>query len=1063
MLNCNLNHDKFTKCFDSLFKFWNNIAKHVQDPTIIKYIKILDIDYVKLLDIQSNDFMTETKKLVKCFFQYPTIFNEIFKYLRTNISKLDFLNKFSAEQIKYITYKESNDTKLLACAGSGKTRSIIGRIKFLVEHNFVDKNKIVAITFSKHASMDFQRKVTELFPDFIKFCQLKNFSTIDSLAKLILCKVRSHKSQNVEILSIALRNYLQEVTENDIKILRQIKDIKHLFIDEAQDLNEVQYDIIMLLKKHLGTYIHLVGDPNQNIYQFRRSSSVYLINFPSVKFELTLNFRSTQQIINFAEDIKPIQTTKSISATNKQGPKVKIITKSISVLHKRIIKFIRSYGQKMDLSNIAIICPTRGVGKNKSLGLSVFFNLLKVNSIPFHQMYDETSCNDERKKKTKRIKGHINLITYHGTKGLEFDVVFVMDFYQTLLNRYPTPEQHENNRYLLYVATSRAISRMYICTYLNIQGGIFNHWLTKINADNYIANPYMKIANKPDPASNTSKKDDDITTGITDLISKLTDIELDMIHNYIEFVGIPDLAVKRIYRDFTSINRKDDEALFGIFCEELFYLLIHLNKKINPRSFYLIEQIIDSNFIVIDNDYECNELKKFITKNKISWTQYDRNKIIIPNSIRCLVEKYLDRTRELYSYVICNNGFVKIIEKNIKDITYTYYKYLDPKTYDYDYRIILEDYFYLIVIIYAYNNNHYFYICNHGKDKQHLLTAGKELFEEINKYVQCNYLLRNINMKVDVMYKNLTIFGEIDFIEYSDSNSETIVEIKCCKEISMKYHLQLLLYNFCYYSERGDIDHLFVNKFKIINFLTGLEHYIIIKISPANMFNILTIMAEIGNLKFTGLNLVYDLETTNLIEPVNSSNIIPITNYNNQLSNYNNQLTNLKNQRIVFFQNNGKTYAKKYPEIIDIAIKDYDTGMVLIDTLVKPNGNIHPDVQILTKIKPYMLEDKPNIDMIRNVLTSKMKNIINCKMMAHNGTRFDNEIILFDKLVDEDIVEFLDTLYMIPLHLPGNIKLKNKSLGYIYRLLFGHNFKAHRAMADVDALIKIMRHLKIKF
>ena len=46
----------------------------------------------------------------------------------------------------------------------------------------------------------------------------------------------------------------------------------------------------------------------------------------------------------------------------------------------------------------------------------------------------------------------------------------------------------------------------------------------------------------------------------------------------------------------------------------------------------------------------------------------------------------------------------------------------------------------------------------------------------------------------------LMLMGEIDFIEkYHNVDSETIVEIKCAKEISIRYYIQLLLYNFCYY------------------------------------------------------------------------------------------------------------------------------------------------------------------------------------------------------------------------------------------------------------------------
>ena len=92
-----------------------------------------------------------------------------------------------------------------------------------------------------------------------------------------------------------------------------------------------------------------------------------------------------------------------------------------------------------------------------------------------------------------------------------------------------------------------------------------------------------------------------------------------------------------------------------------------------------------------------------------------------------------------------------------------------------------------------------------------------------------------------------------------------------------------------------------------------------------------------------------------------------------------------------------------------------------------------------------------------------MKNFKNCKLMAHNGTRFDNRIMLHEKLIDSQKISFLDTLSIIPIHMPINIKLTKKKLGAIYKQLFGEKFNAHRAMSDVNALIKIMKYLNIQF
>ena len=252
-----------------LIDLCDSICQCLSNPTITTYLKILEIDPVKLIDITSPDFKREFKKMVKAFLFHKTISSKIYTYLTTKISKIHYLKKYSEEQIAYITCPYIDDSKLIACAGSGKTRSIIARIRFMVEHGLANKSNIFAITFSKHAAIDFINKIINLFPDFHNFCEPKNFSTIDALARSILYVAKSDKSGSVEILSIALRNHLKDIQRDELEKLVHNKNIKYLFVDEAQDLNEVQYDIIMLFKKHLGTKIYLVGDPNQNIYQFR--------------------------------------------------------------------------------------------------------------------------------------------------------------------------------------------------------------------------------------------------------------------------------------------------------------------------------------------------------------------------------------------------------------------------------------------------------------------------------------------------------------------------------------------------------------------------------------------------------------------------------------------------------------------------------------------------------------------------------------------------------------------------------------------------------------------------
>lgn len=881
---------------------------------------------------------------------------------------------FSEEQLIYINYPKYEDTKLIACAGSGKTRSIIGRINFLIDNN-VKNEEIFMITFSKYAAIDFNNKIKKLYPKY----SLKNYSTIDSLAKSILIKYKSSKSENVEILSIAFRNFLKNITQEEIEIFP--KKIKHLFIDEAQDLNQTQYDIVLLLKEKFNTILHLVGDPNQNIFQFRNSKNSFLLNFNGTKFKLSLNYRSTNEIINFSEDIKPENTERSSSATNKKGNKVKIITDTSDIIHKYIINFIKKYPK--DLSNIAIICPTRGIKMKINSGLSIIFNLLKSNNIKVNQSYNESG---DYNKHIDKKENHINLITYHGTKGLEFDIVFVMDFYQSLLNKKPSLNDHNKNRYLLYVATSRAISEMFILTYKN-QGDI-NHWITKVSPD------YYEATNLKIPKLSYSEETKEMITGITELISNLTDKQINEIDDMIEVT-----INSRIIYEMKEIDRKNDEVLFGIFCEELFYLQYNLSRKIEIRKLFIIETIINSKYVIIENNYHLNILKKYIVDNNLTWEKYDNMKNGIDSKICRLIEKYFSREKELENIIICSTNFINIIDDNRIDIEKSYNNYLCCSNY----KTILKDFFYLIVVEYAYNINHYYYINDHGKEKQFLIK-NKDLFKKMNEHIKNNYHLSELEIKKNVSYSKLQIHGEIDFIE-KQNDINIITEIKCVKEISIKYYIQLLLYNFCY-------NKTFYNQNKIINLLTGIEYILTIDVSPKNMFKILLIMADIGNLKFDDLNLIYDLETTGL-------NI-------NKL------------------------------EIIEISIKDYDTEMVIFNELIKPSY-LPPFIIELTKITNEMLINRPTFNVIKKKFNNIMKKINTCKMLAHNGKSFDDKIINRFNMVNKNTVKFIDTMNLIPLF----IDLQKKNLGYIYNLIFKKDFKAHRAMADVDAIIKILKHLNI--
>lgn len=780
--------------------------------------------YLKILNIQADDF-NDPDRLVKSYGINETMFVSMVDYVSGKKTYIKKLEKYSDEQLLYITNPSLKSTKLIACPGGGKTRCILARMHYMIYHKFCKRNELFALTFSRSAAVDFKKRAKQLFSltDFY----LGNFSTIDALARSII------HGTDIETLSYEFREYLR----NTKKFHPKLRRMKHLFVDEAQDLNQIQYDIITLLRRKLGVVVHFVGDLNQNIYQFRGSSDKYLMDSNFETFKLTTNYRSAPEIIEFFSDLRPNDTGK-IHSVKLPGRKVRILNTSDDDIYKFMINYIREY--KGDLSEIAIIAPTRGIKPNSNNGLSVYFNLLHIHGIKVNQGYGESSSSSDESQISNKIKpGCVNLFTIHGTKGLEFSTVFFVDCYQSLFNITPTQEQHNQNRYLLYVACSRAINDLFVCVSTKKHGGQINNWISMIDHRKYDSDRI--IFGK----TNYRKETVDQTFGITSLVRNLESEQLFRINDFLKIFS----SEEKIYES-VNVDRGADESLFGIFLEELYYLQYSLSRKKIPRQLDTVKRIINDEFIIVDDEFIFSQLKKY---SNITWKQYDNIQYGLPPKVKDFVKEKFTRDKEFYSNVVAQNKFSDMIKDYIPYIRRKYKFYLDPENYDWDYSIVIDDFFYLIVVSYSYDINHYYYITNYGDDKKYLLKNGKKLFKRMNDWISKSYF--TIKPKIEVRYEPLQIFGEIDYLE----NDDTICEIKAVNDITIRHKLQAYLYHFCYYSAFKNPDKImkiYSCKVKLINLLTGVIHQLLIRITPKNLFKFMMEIADAGELKWNGLNIV---------------------------------------------------------------------------------------------------------------------------------------------------------------------------------------------------------------
>lgn len=259
-----------------------------------------------------------------------------------------------------------------AIPGSGKTTTLLNKVKYVITKKRFSPSEILLLTFSKSAAKTMSDKLSV---DGIKGVKVR---TIHGLANEILTVEKSRfvdsrqttiytdkeislgldyvtsnmrnkysKTKVKGILNGDITNFSQHSIEADIvkrfesfvkkshgttyglmlkdflalfedgKIDSHFRHYRLIMVDEAQDINPIQYQIIYNISKILNTYNNsdgcfgLIGDPDQRIYGWRGVDDTFskIIHDRSFNgrdcevFALSKNFRSREKIFKSALEI----------------------------------------------------------------------------------------------------------------------------------------------------------------------------------------------------------------------------------------------------------------------------------------------------------------------------------------------------------------------------------------------------------------------------------------------------------------------------------------------------------------------------------------------------------------------------------------------------------------------------------------------------------------------------------------------------------------------------------------------------------------------------------------
>ena len=290
-LESNLRKQYKIEDYQKLSQFYENKIQQIH--IVGEYAKKMITDY--------NDAL----KFVEDYFQlnYQSFLNKYFKgsrqeEIRKNITHAKFKQLFgdlSPTQLAVINDRAADYMAVAAGPGSGKTKLLVHKLASLIFMEDVKYEQLLMLTFSRAAATEFRKRLLDLVGSAAAFVQITTFHSycFDLLGRV----------GTLEKSDAVINEAIAKMRSGEIEPSSITKTV--LVLDEAQDMNAEEYELVkMLMEINDGMRVIAVGDDDQNIYEFRKSSSKYLYNFIKEKqatvHELLTNFRSKHNLVEFA-------------------------------------------------------------------------------------------------------------------------------------------------------------------------------------------------------------------------------------------------------------------------------------------------------------------------------------------------------------------------------------------------------------------------------------------------------------------------------------------------------------------------------------------------------------------------------------------------------------------------------------------------------------------------------------------------------------------------------------------------------------------------------------------
>jgi DNA polymerase III epsilon subunit-like protein len=1048
----------------------NIINKH-KLPLLNSTVTEMQKDYKEIGKYIANFRTLRKEELSKCL-------KNIFLY-KANYKTQSMIN-LDEEQKEIVNSSAYTHMRIIAGAGSGKSTTILYRVKYLLE-NITTPDTILILTFNVSAAENLKERLKHIFGFDIKI----NVCTIDSFCAKIYYEyayILKKKFTNISVNEFP--TYAYEI----LKICGNIicSKYKFVFFDEFQDISDIQFAVLKIFADN-GSLLTVIGDDNQNIYQWRGSNNMFIIDFDKMfknttTKQITTNYRSSNLIVDLAN--ASIKFNKNRVEKNMKSNSRSNITPTLNLFIDKVseLKFIVDEIDNL-VKNKQYSYDDFAILSNSCYYLKLFEEYLeRINKTRKYKIPYVALINEKNNENNKILlkKNHLSIATIYIAKGLEWKGVFIVGIsdgkFPCLMNN--NSLNIEEDRRLFYVGITRAKTNLYmvanttefpLCRFI---GEIFDGHLKLVNN---IGNPlYNEKKNLFESTISDTIKEN---YGVTETIKILKPCD----YSYFRQNNlIPDSQINtiKLYNEELHFNKKikefNFESDFGEFCDRVIsrYIMKQSKQKIYDPSCHKVLSVINLNKeeIEVCNKYNLNTLIKIYGKfeafNNIKNASREELLILrniykkIPmNSRGELVRENTYPLPFLEKLSKCNQRYCDKTLDNSLTINDIYHVSLCGKFCDNRRRLLYKDIYDIFMEDFEPIN-------------QRIINYSESVKEDDNICKLC----------VSKMYKikdnYITLSGELDYVNLTNN---TLIDFKCSEDdFKTEWLLQLLLYYSLLDKTKYEI-----KKLAIFNLLKGCVYEIEIT-NDYDCKGLLNYIEKIiardisGSRNWSNIEDFDHFDIKLLMESSNEESYSEDDKMVDKIVVKCGKNPTPTNYIILDTETTGNNVNDS--DIIQLAYQIYDNNLVLIkevNELVIPERNmITKDAFNVHKINFDLLVKKGKkfsevfkqfiVDMkdVKHVIGHNVSFDLN--MIKNNLQKYNFELI--DPFYKKNIIDTKELGKLV-------CKLKNKlgrvkppSLGELYEYLFDKSVvNSHDALADVKAcadcyfkIIKIIPNLKPK-